>query len=64
MQLRNIPGVPLIFFEQNMLLMDKPSKISIAASERRENLKEEGFKIGKMIFSGNKVIFGLKKATL
>ena len=30
----------------------------------RENLKEEGFKIGKMIFSGNKVIFGLKKETL
>ena len=39
-QLRKIPGVPLIFFEQNMLLMDKPSKISVEASERRENLKE------------------------
>jgi hypothetical protein len=30
----------------------------------KETLKEEGFKIGKMIFSGNKVIFGLKKETL
>ena len=40
-QLRNIPGVPLIFFEQNMLLMDKPSKRSIEASERREDLKED-----------------------
>ena len=40
-QLRKIPGVPLIFFEQNMLLMDKPSRISIEASERRENLKED-----------------------
>ena len=40
-QLRKVPGVPLIFFEQNMLLMDKPSRISIVASERRENLKED-----------------------
>ena len=40
-QLRKIPGVPLIFFEQNMLLMDKPSRVSIEASERRENLKED-----------------------
>ena len=40
-QLRKVPGVPLIFFEQNMLLMDKPSRISIEASERRENLKED-----------------------
>jgi rRNA-processing protein FCF1 len=38
-QLRKIPGVPLIFFEQNMLLMDKPSRISIEASERREIIR-------------------------
>jgi len=39
-QLRQIPGVPLIFFGQNMLLIDKLSAASLYASERRENLKE------------------------
>ena len=39
-QLRKIPGVPLIFFGQNMLLIDKLSPASLIASERRENLKE------------------------
>jgi hypothetical protein len=29
--------------------------------EVKESLTKEGFKIGKMIFSGNKVIFGLMK---
>ena len=29
--------------------------------EVSKSLNKEGFKIGKMIFSGNKVIFGLKK---
>ena len=29
--------------------------------EVKESLNKEGFKIGKMIFSGNKVIFGLMK---
>ena len=53
-QLRNIPGVPLIFFEQNMLLMDKPSKISIAASERRENLKEDPKKREKKLLNEKK----------
>lgn len=54
MQLRNIPGVPLIFFEQNMLLMDKPSKVSIEASERRENLKEDPQKKEKKILGEKK----------
>ena len=40
-QLRKIPGVPLIFFDQNMLLIEKLSRISIEASERRESLKED-----------------------
>ena len=54
MQLRNIQGVPLIFFEQNMLLMDKPSKVSIEASERRENLKEDPQKKEKKILGEKK----------
>ena len=53
-QLRKIPGVPLIFFEQNMLLMDKPSRISIEASERRENLKEDPKKIEKKLLNEKK----------
>ena len=53
-QLRNIPGVPLIFFEQNMLLMDKPSKRSIEASERRENLKEDPKKREKKLLNEKK----------
>lgn len=39
--LRKIPGVPLLFFEQNMILIDKPSQVSMEASERREDLKEQ-----------------------
>ena len=54
LQLRNIPGVPLIFFEQNMLLMDKPSRTSIEASERRENLKEDPQKKEKKILKEKK----------
>ena len=54
MQLRNIQGVPLIFFEQNMLLMDKPSRVSIEASERRENLKEDPQKKEKKILGEKK----------
>jgi U3 small nucleolar RNA-associated protein 23 len=53
-QLRKIPGVPLIFFEQNMLLMDKPSKISVQSSERRENLKEDPQKKEKKILKEKK----------
>ena len=53
-QLRKIPGVPLIFFEQNMLLMDKPSRVSIEASERRENLKEDPKKTEKKILDEKK----------
>ena len=53
-QLRNIQGVPLIFFEQNMLLMDKPSRVSIEASERRENLKEDPQKKEKKILGEKK----------
>ena len=53
-QLRKIPGVPLIFFEQNMLLMDKPSKISIESSERRENLKEDTQKKEKKLLNEKK----------
>ena len=53
-QLRKIPGVPLIFFEQNMILMDKPSRISIEASERRENLKEDPKKTEKKILEEKK----------
>lgn len=33
-KLRRIPGVPLLFFEQNMILVDKPSKASIEVSKR------------------------------
>ena len=33
-QLRKIAGVPLLFFGQNMILVDKPSKASIDASEK------------------------------
>lgn len=40
-QLRKIPGVPLLFFDQNMLLIDKVSAASHEASERREGLKED-----------------------
>ena len=54
MQLRNIQGVPLIFFEQNMLLMDKPSRVSIEASERRENLKEDPQKKEKLLYTKRK----------
>ena len=39
--MRNTPGVPIIFFDQNMLLIDKPSKASLEASDRRESLKEK-----------------------
>ena len=53
-QLRNVPGVPIIFFDQNMLLMDKPSKVSIEASERRENLKEDPQKKEKKILNEKK----------
>ena len=53
-QLRKIPGVPLIFFEQNMLLMDKPSRVSIEASERRENLKEDPKKTEKKVLDEKK----------
>ena len=53
-QLRNIPGVPIIFFDQNMLLMDKPSKVSIESAERRENLKEDPKKKEKKILSEKK----------
>ena len=53
-QLRKIPGVPLIFFEQNMLLMDKPSRISIEASDRRENLKEDPKQREKKILNEKK----------
>jgi U3 small nucleolar RNA-associated protein 23 len=40
-QLRKIPGVPSVFFDQNMMLIDKPSKASLFASKKREELKEE-----------------------
>jgi U3 small nucleolar RNA-associated protein 23 len=33
-QLRKTAGVPLLFFGQNMILVDKPSKASMEASER------------------------------
>jgi U3 small nucleolar RNA-associated protein 23 len=33
-QLRKIPGVPLLFFGQNMILIDKPSKSSLEVSEK------------------------------
>jgi U3 small nucleolar RNA-associated protein 23 len=52
--LRKIPGVPLLFFEQNMILVDKPSKASTDASARREGLKEEPKKFEKKILKENK----------
>jgi rRNA-processing protein FCF1 len=33
-QLRKISGVPLLFFGQNMVLVDKPSKASLEVSEK------------------------------
>lgn len=48
-QLRKIAGVPLIFFDQNMMLIDKPSKASMYASKKREGLKEEPKKFEKKI---------------
>jgi U3 small nucleolar RNA-associated protein 23 len=38
LQLRRIPGVPLIFFDQNMVMLEKPSKASIEASKRVFNI--------------------------
>jgi U3 small nucleolar RNA-associated protein 23 len=46
-QLRKIPGVPLLFFDQNMILIDKPSQASVLASKKREELKEEPKKFEK-----------------
>eukprot|EP00340_Litonotus_pictus_P009636 CAMPEP_0170518246 /NCGR_PEP_ID=MMETSP0209-20121228/3976_1 /TAXON_ID=665100 ORGANISM="Litonotus pictus, Strain P1" /NCGR_SAMPLE_ID=MMETSP0209 /ASSEMBLY_ACC=CAM_ASM_000301 /LENGTH=284 /DNA_ID=CAMNT_0010803723 /DNA_START=105 /DNA_END=959 /DNA_ORIENTATION=+ len=37
----SIPGVPLIFFDQNMILIEKPSDKSIIAFDKRESLKQE-----------------------
>lgn len=54
LHLRKIPGVPLLFFEQNMILIDKPSKESIEASKRREGLKEEPKKFEKKLLKDNK----------
>ena len=53
-QLREIPGVPLIFFGQNMLLIDKLSSASLIASERRENLKEAPQKLEQKILNEKK----------
>lgn len=52
--LRKIAGVPLLFFEQNMILVDKPSKASIDASNRREGLKEEPKKFEKKLLKESK----------
>jgi U3 small nucleolar RNA-associated protein 23 len=50
-QLRKIPGVPLLFFGQNMVLIDKPSKASLEVSEKREDLKEEPKKFEKKVLN-------------
>ena len=34
MKLRKIPGVPLLFFDQNMILIDKPSAVSREAYDK------------------------------
>jgi U3 small nucleolar RNA-associated protein 23 len=52
--LRKITGVPLLFFEQNMILIDKPSQISIDASNRREGLKEQPKKFEKKVLDEKK----------
>jgi U3 small nucleolar RNA-associated protein 23 len=54
LQLRKIVGVPLLFFEQNMILIDKPSKLSLEASKRREGLKEEPKKFEKKMLNEKK----------
>jgi len=54
LHLRKIVGVPLLFFEQNMILIDKPSKASIDASNRREELKEEPKKFEKKLLKDKK----------
>ena len=52
--LRKVPGVPLIFFDQNMILIDKLSSASLAASERREKLKEDPKKKEKKVLNEKK----------
>lgn len=52
--LRKVPGVPLIFFDQNMILIDKLSSASLAASERREELKEDPKKKEKKVLNEKK----------
>lgn len=53
-QLRKVPGVPLIFFDQNILLIEKLSVASKEACERRECLKEDPQKSEKKVLSDNK----------
>lgn len=52
--LRKIQAVPLLFFEQNMILIDKPSHATIEASERRENLKEQPKQFEKKVIEKTK----------
>lgn len=54
--LRNyVPAVPLIFFDQNMILMEKPSEISLMAFDKRENLKQEPTKDEKKSLNIEKI---------
>jgi len=42
-QLRRIIAVPLLFFDQNMLLIEKPSKITMESYEKVNSLNYEKF---------------------
>lgn len=51
----DIPGVPIIFFYQNMILLEKPSTTSLLASEKREDLKQQPTKDEKKNLSVDKI---------
>jgi U3 small nucleolar RNA-associated protein 23 len=45
--LRKIPGTPIIYFDQNMFLLERPSIVSMDAYRKRENLKNQPKKFEK-----------------
>lgn len=54
-ELRKIPGVPIIYFDNNVILTEKPSIASKEASEKRESLKQEPIKSEKKVLSEKKI---------
>lgn len=53
--LRWIPGVPLIFVDQNMVMLEKPSIASKDAFVKRESLKQEPGKDEKKVITKERV---------